>query len=143
MIDVALAIVVVAICWTIFRRFKDRSAAQSLYTLQTMVKFLEVIHALPPGLSDRDLHTGIFEELKNVLRRIQVHPRLWIANTPWKTLEGVGEHPALRPGSAHHLPMAACPAFALKHPFRYDQESGDPCSSEQFNYYKHLCLPIA
>src|ERR1700733_9085572 len=81
-------------------------------------------------------------ELRKVLEPLHVFTRLWIANSSWKTLRGFGEHPALRPGSPHHLPMTACPAFALRQPFRYSQSSGEPCSSEQFNYAKHLCLPV-
>src|SRR5207244_1895290 len=34
------------------------------------------------------------------------------------------------------------PAFALRQPFTYSQTKGDPCLSEQFNYAKHLCLPV-
>ena len=81
-------------------------------------------------------------ELRKVLEPFHVFTRLWIANPSWKTLRGFGEHPALRPGSPHHLPMTACPAFALRQPFRYTQTTGEPCASEQFNYAKHLCLPV-
>ena len=84
----------------------------------------------------------MLDELRAALAPFRVHARLWIANQSWKTLRGFGEHPALRPGSPHHLPMTACPAFALRRPFHYRHKTGNLCSSEQFNFMQHLCLPI-
>lgn len=123
-------------------RYKDAALERSVRVLRTSIKFLEAINALPPAFSLDELQIHILKELRDTLKPFHVFPRLWIANSAWKTLRGTGEHPALRPGSPHHLPMHACPAFALRQPFRYDQRGGDPCSSEQFNYTKHLCLPI-
>jgi len=121
---------------------KDRTLHRNVRAQQTMVKFLEAINALPPALPDAELQTHILSELRQALEPFRVHVRLWIANQAWKTLRGLGEHPALRPGSPHHLPMTACPAYALRKPFRYNQKEGEPCASEQFHFPQHLCLPI-
>ena len=138
-----MGVIITAAIWTARRfRYKDDSVTRSLGVLQTMVKFLEVINALPPGIPDDELQHRIAAELRKALEPFHVYPRLWIANASWRTLQGLGEHPALRPGSPHHLPMTACPAFALRQPFRYSQSEGEPCSSEQFYYAKHLCLPV-
>ncbi len=142
--QMAFLMVIIAVALMTARRFRrnDDSVSRSLSVLQTMVQFLEVINALPPALSQDELQSRILVEVRKVLEPFHVFARLWIANPSWKTLRGLGEHPALRPGSPHHLPMTACPAFALRQPFRYSQVDGEPCSSEQFNYAKHLCLPV-
>src|SRR5438552_5381194 len=118
----------------LFRRSrkKDRSIQRNVRALQTMVKFLEVMNALPPALDDEKLQSRLLAETRKALEPFGVHPRLWIADLSWKTLLGLGEHPALRPGSPHHLPVTACPAFALRQPFLYSQKEPDPCRSEQF-----------
>ena len=102
-----------------------------------MVQFLEVVNALPPALPPAELQQRILTELRKALEPFRVYTRLWIANNAWKTLSGLGEHPALRPGSPHHLPMIACPAFALRQPFRYSQKAGEPCSGRN-----NLITPI-
>lgn len=137
-----VALAAEAILLSLRSRKKDRTLQRNVRVLQTTVKFLEATNALPPAFSLEEIHARILKELREALKPFRVYPRLWIADAAWKTLRGVGEHPALRPGSLHHLPMAACPAFSLKHPFRYSQAAGDPCPSEQFNYAKHLCLPV-
>ena len=139
-----LCIIVAAALMTAHRfRKKDRSVRRSLQAMQTTVAFLEDINTLTPGLSTQELQTQLVNRLSQVLKPLEVSSRLWIVNNAWKTLQGVGEHPALRPGSPHHLPMVACPAFALRRTFRFRQGHTDPCPSEQFNYAKHLCLPVA
>ncbi|MFA5974863.1 MAG: ATP-binding protein [Elusimicrobiota bacterium] len=126
------------------RQFQRKNLAihRGVNALRTTVVFLDALNALPPSLSSEDLQQRILEQLNEVLRPLRVYPRLWILNPAWKTLQGFGEHPALRPGSLHHLPILACPVFALRQPFRYRQAEGNPWFSEQFNYAKHLCLPI-
>lgn len=121
---------------------KDRAIRRGVGALRTTVAFLDALNTLPPNLSLADLQKRIVERLNKALRPLQVFPRLWVLNAGWKTLQGFGEHPALRPGSPHHLPTLACPAYALRKPFRHNQTDGEPCASEQFNYAKHLCLPV-
>jgi signal transduction histidine kinase len=125
-----------------FRR-KEHSVRRGVRVLATTAQFLEDLNRLPPDLSTEELKLEIVRRLQAVLKPLQVHSRLWIANASWNALSGVGEHAALRPGSPHHLPTSACPAFALRRAFRYTQTNGDPCRSEQFNYAKHLCLPMS
>jgi signal transduction histidine kinase len=142
-LTVLLFVGATAALWTLWQwARKDASVARSLRIQQSMVTFLEMINAIPPGISDEGLRKRVLEELRSALEPFRVHVRLWIANQAWKTLRGFGEHPALRPGSSHHLPMTACPAFALRRPFRYNRKEGTSCSSERFNYEQHLCLPI-
>jgi len=139
-----LVVMILAALWTT-RQFarKDASVERSLRIQRTMVRFLEMLNAIPPALPEQELRAHLLGDLRAALEPFQVHVRLWIANQAWKTLSGTGEHPALRPGSPNHLPMTACPAFALRRPFHYSQTKGvEPCSSEQFNYARHLCLPI-
>jgi len=138
-----LAIMILSALWTA-RQFarKDDSVARNLRIQRTMVRFLEMMNALPPGLGDQDLRQRVLRDLRSALDPFHVNVRLWIANQAWKTLSGLGEHPALRPGSPNHLPMSACPAFAQQRPFHYNTAQAEPCSSEQFNYTQHLCLPV-
>jgi signal transduction histidine kinase len=124
-----------------FRR-KDASVERSLNALRTTVRFLEAINTLPPAISSLELQGKLIELLKEILKPFQIHPRLWILNTAWKALHGVGEHPALRPGSLAYLPIHGCPAFAMRRAFTYSSSQGDPCPSERFNYAKHRCVPI-
>lgn len=141
---VFLCFIIVAALFTAHRfRKKDRSVRRSLRAMQTTVAFLEDINILKPGLSAQELQTQLVNRLNQILKPLEVYSRLWIVNNAWKALHGVGEHPALRPGSAHHLPTVACPAFALRRTFRFRQGQTDPCPSEQFNYARHLCLPVA
>lgn len=124
-----------------FRR-KDAAVDKSVGALKATVDFLSALNAMPPELSRNDMQNFVLQRLNEVLRPMQVFSRLWILNTSWKTLRGVGEHPALRPGSPHHLPTLACPAFGLRKPFRYRKNEEEACPSEQFNYAQHLCLPV-
>lgn len=126
------------------RRFqrKDGALDQGVRALKATVDFLGELNALPPEISREGMQQFIMGKLNEVLRPLEVHARLWLLNRSWKTLRGVGEHPALRPGSPHHLPIQACPAFALRKPFSFRQGDQDPCASEQFNYRQHLCLPV-
>jgi signal transduction histidine kinase len=138
-----LAIMVIAAFLTAQRfRRKERTTEKSVNALRTTVQFLEDVNGLPPTLSAAEMQKRLKELLSDLLRPLSVHSRLWILNVSWKTLEGIGEHPALRPGAPNHLPTVACPAFALRTPFRYHQQETDPCRSEQFNYSKHLCIPV-
>lgn len=139
---VGLSLAAIALLFSRRSHRKDHALRRGVRTLETMVGFLQTVNALPPAFTNEELENSLLIELRKALAPFGVHPRLWIANPEWKTLRGLGEHPALRPGSLHHLPMSACPAFALRKPFRYSQTSGDPCLSEQFNYFKHMCLPV-
>jgi len=138
-----LSIVILSALWTA-RQFvrKDGLVARSLRIQRAMVQFLEQVNAIPPALPNHELQTRVLNVLRSTLEPFHVHARLWIANQAWKTLQGLGEHPALRPGAPNHLPMTACPAFALRQPFHYNPARPDPCASEQFNFTQHLCLPI-
>jgi signal transduction histidine kinase len=141
---VFLCIIIGAALYTSYRFGKKHtSQVRGLKTLRTTVEFLENLGRLPPGLTTAELQARLVTLLQEILRPFGIHCRVWIVNTAWRTLQGVGEHPALRPGSPHHLPTVACPAFALRRPFRYDEDSVEPCRSEQFNYGKHLCVPLA
>lgn len=143
MTGLGLSATLIATTWAIkVFRHKTTVSHRNARGLSKVVSFLESLNALQPEISDQDLHQQIFQGLKQVLMPLGVHTRLWIANSQWQTLQGVGEHPAQRPGSPHHLPMSACPAYAYRSPFQYSQKGGDPCSSEQFNYLCHLCLPL-
>ncbi len=139
-----LGVIIAAAIYTshLFRK-KDRAAQRTMNALRTTVAFLEDINALAPALSNAELQQELMSRLSDVLKQLGVFSRLWIVNTAWKTLQGMGEHPALRPGSPHHLPTVACPAFALRKPFKFQQGQTHPCPSEQFAYAKHLCLPVA
>lgn len=121
---------------------KDASAERSMRALKATVDFLESLNALPPEITQEAMHQFVLGRLSDVLRPLHVHSRLWMLNKSWKTLRGIGEHPAQRPGSPHHLPTLACPAFSLKQPFRFRAGENEPCASEQFNYPQHLCLSI-
>ena len=138
-----LSVMIVSALWSA-REFarRDGLAAKSLQVQRTMGKFLEKMNAIPPALPDRELRESVLQELRIALDPFRVSVRLWIANQSWKTLSGLGEHPALRPGSPNHLPMIACPAFARRAPFHYDRTRPEPCSSEQFNFTQHVCLPV-
>jgi signal transduction histidine kinase len=143
-VQILFAAVVIAAAFLTARRFRKKEATvtRSLNALQTTVQFLEDLNALPPTLALAEMQIKLTGLLSELLRPLGIFPRLWILNRSWKTLQGVGEHPALRPGSPNHLPTVACPAFALRKPFHYDQRQEQPCPSEQFNYWKHLCIPL-
>ncbi len=136
------AILLLSISLARLVRKTTSSTKPSVLGFQTVVRFLESLNALPPELSDQDLYRRLLSELRQVLGPFGVHSRLWIANPAWKTMQGYGEHPAKRPGSPQHLPMSGCPAYVCKAPFGYTQSSGEPCASEQFNYTRHLCIPL-
>jgi K+-sensing histidine kinase KdpD len=124
-------------------RKKEQASRKNIQAMESNVAFLNDLNAITLELPISKLQEQIAIRLNQVLKPFETYARLWIYNEGWKTLKGAGEHPALRPGSATHLPIRACPAFALRRPFSYDQHQGEPCPSEQFNYTAHLCLPVS
>lgn len=143
MIGLGFTVILLVTLWaTRSLHKKDSSVKRNVRGLEKVVGFLESLNALPPEITEKDLHDRILQGLRQVLLPLGVHSRLWVANPNWQTLRALGEHPAQRPGAPQHLPMSACPAYAFRSPFRYTQKKGDPCSSEQFNYQSHLCLPL-
>ena len=135
-------VVAAAIATSLRFRKRERRAEQSLRVLQTTVQFFQHINSLSPALSQDALQKELLKQISALLKPLGIFSRLWIVNGAWKTLQGIGEHPAMRPGTPQHLPTVACPAFALRRRFQYHQASSDPCPSEQFNYAKHVCVPV-
>jgi signal transduction histidine kinase len=136
-------VVVTAVVTVRLLRRKDIALQKSVLAVASNVDFLNELNAVTLELPLVKLQEQIALRLNQILKPFETYARLWVYEEGWKTLRGVGEHPALRPGSPAYLPVRACPAFALRKPFRYDQNHGEPCSSEQFNYTSHLCLPVA
>ncbi len=123
-------------------RRKELALRKSVQAMESNVMFLNELNAVALELPMAQLQEQIASRLNQILKPFETFARLWVHDEGWRALKGVGEHPALRPGSPAYLPVRACPAFALRKPFSYDQHKGDPCPSEQFNYTAHLCLPV-
>ncbi len=141
---VFLVVMILAAIYTSLRfRRNAHSIGKSVLAEGVVVGFLQNLNSVSPTLSKSEMEKTLVVLLQNALKPLGLHGRLWILNSAWKTLQGLGEHPAMRPGSPHHLPTVACPAFALRRPFHYNQTESDPCPSEQFNYAKHICLPVS
>jgi signal transduction histidine kinase len=121
---------------------KQRATRSGVQALEMMVSFLESLNRLAPALPSEILHQQLAVILNQTLKPLAIHARLWLMNPSWKALKGLGDHPALRPGSPSYLPMSACPAYALHQPFNFHHGTSSPCPSEQFNYAKHRCLPV-
>jgi len=124
-------------------RRRDSAKIAEARALEAMVSFLESLNRISTGIPFDGMHQQLVALLQQTLRPIGVHSRLWLANKAWKTLRGHGEHPAVRPGSPSHLPITACPAFALGRPYEYQKGHSEACPSEQFHYAKHLCQPVS
>lgn len=123
-------------------RRKEFSLHKSVQAMESNVTLLNELNAVTLDLPMPKLQEQIAGRLNQILRPFSTYARLWVHDESWRTLKGMGEHPAMRPGSASYLPVRACPAFALRKPFTYDIHHHDPCPSEQFNYSAHLCLPV-
>jgi signal transduction histidine kinase len=137
-------LVATAIATVRLLRLKEKALQKSVQTMSRTVTFLHELGTATIEQPAEALRERIVQRLNYLLKPTQTYARLWVANESWKTLGGVGEHPALRPGSPSHLPMSACPAWSLRRPFSYCQRSGDsPCPGEQFDYPAHACLPVA
>jgi signal transduction histidine kinase len=121
---------------------KELSSRKNVQAMESNVTFLNDLNAMTIEMPLVQLQEQMAARLNQILKPFETYARLWVYTEGWHTLKGTGEHPALRPGSPTHLPVRACPAFALKTPFSYDQHNGTPCPSEQFNYTAHLCLPV-
>jgi hypothetical protein len=112
-----LALAAAGACYGAWRSRKSEVLLRrSLQALRTTVQFLEAINTMPLVIPESQLHKRLTVHLQDLLKPFHIHSRLWIYNSGWKTLQGFGEHPSLRPGSSHHLPISACPAFALRRP---------------------------
>ncbi len=137
------AVLVLETTYLLYRVFsspkKTRAGRQAL---EGIVAFLNALNRFSPTLDREALHKELVQLLQETMTPMGFFSRIWVANTSWQTLRGYGEHPALQSNSAHHLPVAACPAYQMKKPFRYQKTEGHPCQSERFNYSRHLCLPI-
>jgi len=120
---------------------KDRHLKKSIRSLESTVSFLQFLNELPLGLPQSDLQTSIWNRLQEVLRPMNIHSRLWVVESSWKTLQGMGDLTGKGP-VRQHLPMSACPALTGRHPYNYSRTHQNPCPSEQFSYGKHLCLPL-
>jgi signal transduction histidine kinase len=123
-------------------RRKDGVLDKTIRAMDSNVRFLNDLNAIALQVPMKQLQEQISVRLNQILRPFETSARLWVYDEGWRTLKGVGEHPALRPGSPAYLPVRACPAFALRKPFSYDQAKSEPCKTEQFNYTAHLCLPV-
>lgn len=120
---------------------KDRRLRRHAKAMDATVQFLRDMNELPLGMPISDLQTHLWNRLQPVLRPLRIHSRLWIVDQGWKTLQGVGELPGEKPPT--HLPMSACPALCHRRPFAYSAARRPAaCSSEQFNFAKHLCIPL-
>lgn len=136
-----VTIVTAAVTVRMLRRHQQ-TLSKNIQAMNSNVGFLNELNAVSLDLPLPKLQEQIAGRLNHILKPFETYARLWVHDEGWRTLKGVGEHPAVRPGSPNYLPVRACPAFALRRPFRYDQVQGDPCPSEQFNYTAHLCLPV-
>lgn len=124
-------------------RKRDKAQQAGKRALEAMVAFLESLNRISPGLRFEALQEELVTLINETLKPMEVYSRLWLVNNAWKTLRGLGDHPALRPGTTNHLPITACPAFALRRTFKFEKDETKPCPSEQFNYQKHICIPVA
>ncbi len=125
--------------WLIWKKNSDKS----VHALKTTVDFLDYLNQSGLEKPWEALQEELARHLSEVLRPFHTYGRLWIYNDSWKTLHGVGEHPSLRPGGSRNMPATACPVYTLKKSFHYRQGDTNPCSTEQFNYRAHLCLPVS
>ena len=123
-------------------RRKEGALRKNVLAMESNITLLNELNAVTLDLPRTQLQEQIAARLNQILRPFGTFARLWVHDESWRALKGIGEHPAMRPGSASYLPVRACPAFALRQPFSFSQTHGDPCPSEQFNYTAHLCLPV-
>src|SRR5882724_11105420 len=70
---------------------KEIIIRRGMQALQTTVSFLQDLNALPAEISADALQSQIVKRLQDVLKPFKIFPRLWIANTSWNTLQGIGE----------------------------------------------------
>src|SRR5690348_8230784 len=73
----------------------EKALRRGLQALQTTIQFLEALNRLAPDLSGPQLQQQLIQLLQQLLKPFHIHSRLWIYNTGWKTLQGLGEHPDL------------------------------------------------
>jgi len=114
---------------------------QSVRAMDSNVTFLNELNAIALELPLVKLQEQIANRLNQILKPFDTYARLWVYDEGWRTLKG-WENIRPAPRVPHFLPVRACPAFALRTPFRFDSHKGEPCHSEQFNYTAHLCLPV-
>jgi signal transduction histidine kinase len=136
-------VIVTAVITVRLLKRKEVALQKSIQAVDSNVAFLNELNAVSLDLPLAKLQEQIATRLNQILKPFNTHARLWVHDEGWHTLKGMGEHPALRPGSPAYLPVRACPAFALRKPFAYSAHQGEPCPTEQFNYTSHLCLPVA